>query len=95
MDGHIVKFYRDVVAGDITPTVTINPDCCRLEDHPVVSPSIDTTKVAKMRPTDDSIDKSPAVEEQTSISLSFIAPLTFVHPLLIAPYQPWPPHTPF
>ena len=40
----------------------------------------------KLLTKDGSIDGASAVDGQDSITLAFIAPLTFVHPLLTAPY---------
>ena len=80
LDRHIVAFSRNVVAGATPPTVTINPNWWDLEYHLVVSPRTAATEVEKFT------NNSAAVAEQAGILISLIDPLTFVRPLLTAPY---------
>ena len=52
LDGHIVAFYRNIVAGDTPPTIAIEGDWWNPEDHPVPSQLTAASKINKIRPED-------------------------------------------
>ena len=90
LDGHIVAFSRDIVAGEKPPTIAISDDWWDREDQPVTSQQTAATKVSKLRPEDHSIPEEVTGTERLNIPIACIAPLVLIHPLLTATYMsPW------
>ena len=52
LDGHIVAFSCDIVAGDTPPTIAIDDDWWNLEDHPVPSQLTASSDINKIRTED-------------------------------------------
>ena len=48
LDGHIVAFSRDIVAGDTPPTIAIDDDWWDLEDRPIPSQLMAASKINKL-----------------------------------------------
>ena len=67
LDGHIVAFSREIVAGYTPPTIVISPNWWDLEDLPIPSPHTAASKVTKLRPDEHSIPEAEAVAEQAHI----------------------------
>ena len=87
LDGHIVTFSHDIVAGDTPTTIAISDEWWDCEDRPVHSQQTAATKVSKLRPEDHSIPDEATGAEILSIPLACIMPLALIHPLLTAPYM--------
>ena len=85
LDGHIVAFSHDIVAGNTSPTIAIGNEWWNLEDHPVPSQLTAASKINKIRPEDTGIPQSVTVTETACIPRACIAPLVLAHPLLTAP----------
>ena len=88
LDGHIVNFSCDIVAGDTPTTITIRNEWWDLEDRPVLSQHTAATEVIKLRPEDHSTPDTATGAERVSTPLACITPLALTHPLLTAPYIP-------
>ena len=86
LNGHIVAFSRDIVAGDTPPTISISPNWRELKDFPVPSPHMAAYEATKLKPDNHSISKAVVVSEKARIPIACIAPLALVHLLLTAPY---------
>ena len=65
LDGHIVAFSRDIVAGDTPTTIAISDDWWGLENCPVPSQQTSDSEVTNMRPEEHSILKAAAVAERS------------------------------
>ena len=86
LDGHIITFSCDIVAGDTLPTNTISDYWWDLADRPVLSQETATSEVTKLRPENHTIPEEAAVPEQARIPLACIAPIVLAHPLLTNTY---------
>ena len=86
LDGHIVAFFRDIVSGNTSPTITVIYDWWDLKDLPVLSQHTAASKVTMLRPEEHSITKAAAVVKRSCIQHACISPLTLAHPMLTAPY---------
>ena len=86
LDGHIVAFSREIVAGDTPPTVAIDDDWWNLKDHPVPSQLTAASEINKIRPEDPRIPLAVTGAETARIPRACIAPIALAHPLLTAPY---------
>ena len=86
LNGHIVAFSYDIVAGDTTTTITIIDDWWDLDELTVPAPHTADSEVTNLIPEDHSIPEATTVAEQACIPLGYIVPLALVHLLLTAPY---------
>ena len=55
LNGHIVDFFCDIIAGDTPPTISIRDEWRDLKERPVPSQHTVESKVTKLRPEDHSI----------------------------------------
>ena len=86
LDGRVVAFSRDIVAGNTPPTIAVNEECWDKDELPVPTETVAYHEVAKLQPQDTSIPKASLGESTISLSRACIAPLTLAHPLLTALY---------
>ena len=86
LDGHIVAFSRDIVAGNTPPTIAINNEWWNLEDHPVPSQLTAASEINKIRPEDTDIPQAVTGTETACIMRACITPLVLAQPLFTAPY---------
>ena len=86
LDGRVVVFSRDVVAGNTPPTIAINEEWWDKDELPVPTETAADHKVAKLRPQETSIPKVSPGASTISLSRACIAPLTLAQPLLKATY---------
>ena len=87
LNGHILTFFRDIVAGDTPPTIEISDEWWDLEDRPVPSQQTEASEVIKIRPEHHIIPEAATEADRACITLACIAPLALTHPLLTAPYM--------
>ena len=85
LDGHIVAFSREIVAGDTPPTIAISNEWWDHKDRLVQSLHPVANEVNKLRPEDHIITEEATGSERSSISLACIAPISLINPLLTAP----------
>ena len=86
LDGHIVAFSRDILAGLTPPTIAISNEWWNLKDRPVPSQHTVATKVSKLRLEDHSIPEEMTGAEREITPLDYIVPLALTHPLLTDHY---------
>ena len=86
LDGHVVTFSRDVVAGNAPPTIAVDEEWWDKDELPVPTEKVAYHEVSMLRPQDTSITKASPGASTISLSRACIAPLTLAHPLLTAPY---------
>ena len=67
LDGHIVAFSCDIVAGNTPPTIAIDDEWWNLEDHPVPSQLTATSKINKILPEDTSTPQAVTGTETARI----------------------------
>ena len=58
LDGCIVAFSRDIVAGNTPPTITVNEEWWETEELQVPTETVANSEVAKLQPRDTSIPKA-------------------------------------
>ena len=86
LDGHIVAFSRDVVAGNTPPTISIKEEWWEKEGCPVPTETNTNAEVSKLHPRDTRIPEAAPGVATISITQACITPLALAHPLLSAPY---------
>ena len=86
LDGRIVTFSRDIVAGNTPPTIYIDKEWWYQEDHPILTEPKADDEVSKIQPRDTSIPKAAPGSETTRLKRACITPLALAHPLLTSPY---------
>ena len=86
LNGHIVAFSRNIVAGDPPSTIAISDNWWDLEDLPLPSPHTAASEVTKLIPDKYSTPEAVAIVDQACIPLTCITSHALVHPLMTAPY---------
>ena len=86
LDGRVVAFSRDVVAGSTPPTIAVNEEWWDKDELPVPLEAVTDHEVAKLQPHEVSTPESAPGATTISLTHACIAPLTLVHPLLKATY---------
>ena len=86
LDGRIVAFSRDIVAGNTPPIISIDEEWWDQEDRPVPTEPKADAEVSKLQPGGTSIPEAAPGAETTCLTRAFITPLALAHPLLTAPH---------
>ena len=86
LDGRVVAFSRDIVAGNTPPTIAIDEEWWDKDELPVPTETVADNEVAKLQPQDTSIPEASPGASTISLPRAFIAPLTLANLLLTAPY---------
>ena len=86
LDGRVVAFSRDIVAGNTPPTIAVDKKWWDKDDLPVPTETVADHEVAKLQPRDTSIPEASPGAATISLPHACIAPLTLAHLILTAPY---------
>ena len=87
LDGRIVAFLRDIVAGNTPPTIAVNEEWWEKEELPVPTETVANSEVTKLQPQDTSIPEASPGAATTSLPRACITPIALAHSLLTAPYM--------
>ena len=86
LDGRILAFSRDIVAGNTPPTIAVNEEWWEKEELPFPTETVANSEVAKLQPQDTSIPEVSPGAATISLTRACITPLALAHPLLTTPY---------
>ena len=86
LDGRIVAFSCDIIAGNTPPTIAIDEEWWNHEDRPVPTEQEAESEVSKLRTGDTNISEATTGAKTTRLTQAYVTPFALAHPLLTAPY---------